>query len=298
MPSGERIKCFKFLEILLNKFLSKRIDRQTLIVCIGGGVIGDLVGFVSSTLLRGLNFIQIPSTLLSQVDSSIGGKNGINTKHGKNLIGSFYQPQLVISDIDFLTTLPKREVICGYGEILKHSLISNKKLFKFLNKNFKNILACRKPYIVKAIFESCKIKKRIVEEDEREKNTRKVLNFGHTFGHAYEASLGFSRKLNHGEAIILGMSSALKFCKLNKILSSRDYDIILNHIKNNKLPNNIKKFFSLRDTNKILSFMMNDKKNITNQINLILLKKIGTPVINKSFDKNKIESFFKRELFN
>ena len=169
---------------------------------------------------------------------------------------------------------------------------------KFLNKNFKNILACRRPYIIKAIFESCKIKKRIVEEDEKEKNIRKVLNFGHTFGHAYEASLGFSKKLNHGEAIILGMSSALQFCKLNKILSSKDYDIILNHIKINKLPNNIKKFFSLRDTNKILSFMMNDKKNITNKINLILLKRIGTPVINKSFNKNKIESFFKGELFN
>ena len=143
-----------------------------------------------------------------------------------------------------------------------------------------------------------KSKKKIVEKDEKEKNIRKVLNFGHTFGHAYEASLGFSKKLNHGEAIILGMSSALQFCKLNKILSSRDYNIILNHIKNNKLPNNIKKFFSLRDTNKILSFMMNDKKNITNKINLILLKRIGTPLINKSFDKNKIESFFKGELFN
>ena len=283
---------------ILEILLKNNFSREDCLISVGGGITGDISGYAASLFKRGLKFINIPTTLLAQVDSSIGGKTGVNTKHGKNLIGSFYQPQLVISDIDFLTTLPKREVICGYGEILKHSLISNKKLFKFLNKNFKNILACRKPYIVKAIFESCKIKKRIVEEDEREKNTRKVLNFGHTFGHAYEASLGFSRKLNHGEAIILGMSSALKFCKLNKILSSRDYDIILNHIKNNKLPNNIKKFFSLRDTNKILSFMMNDKKNITNQINLILLKKIGTPVINKSFDKNKIESFFKRELFN
>ena len=284
----------QILEILLKNNFS----REDCLISVGGGITGDISGYAASLFKRGLKFINIPTTLLAQVDSSIGGKTGVNSKHGKNLIGSFYQPQLVISDIEFLSTLPKREVICGYGEILKHSLISNKKLFKFLNKNFKNILACRKPFITKAIFESCKIKKRIVEKDEKEKNIRKVLNFGHTFGHAYEASLGFSKRLNHGEAIILGMSSALKFCKLNKILSSKDYDIILNHVMNNKLPNNIKKFFSLKDTNKILSFMVNDKKNTTNKINLILLKKIGTPVINKSFNKNKIESFFRSELFN
>ena len=284
----------KILEILLKNNFS----REDCLISVGGGITGDISGYAASLFKRGLKFINIPTTLLAQVDSSIGGKTGVNSKHGKNLIGSFYQPQLVISDIEFLSTLPKREVICGYGEILKHSLISNKKLFRFINKNFKNILACRKPFIAKAIFESCKIKKRIVEKDEKEKNIRKVLNFGHTFGHAYEASLGFSKRLNHGEAIILGMSSALKFCKLNKILSSKDYDIILKHVKKNKLPNNIKKFFSLKDTNKILSFMVNDKKNTSNKINLILLKKIGTPVINKSFNKNKIESFFRSELFN
>ena len=149
--------------------LKNNFSREDCLISVGGGITGDISGYAASLFKRGLKFINIPTTLLAQVDSSIGGKTGVNTKHGKNLIGSFYQPQLVISDIDFLSTLPKREVICGYGEILKHSLISNKKLFKFLNKNFKNILACRKPYIVKAIFESCKIKKRIVEEDESEK---------------------------------------------------------------------------------------------------------------------------------
>ena len=149
--------------------------------------------------------------MLAQVDSSIGGKTGINTKYGKNLIGTFYQPSLVISDSIFLKLFLKEKLICGYGEILKHALISDKKFFQFLNNNFNNIIELKTPYIEKAIFESCKIKKNVVEKDEKEKNLRKILNFGHTFGHAFEASLGFSKKLNHGEAVLLGINAALKF---------------------------------------------------------------------------------------
>ena len=166
----------KILEFLLNKNFS----RDDCLISIGGGITGDIGGFAASLFKRGIKFINIPTTLLSQVDSSIGGKTGVNTKYGKNLIGSFYQPNLVISDIEFLKTLPKREIICGYGEILKHSLIGNKKFYKFLNEHKNKILKLSSPFIEKAIHESCKIKKDIVEKDEKEKGLRKVLNFGHT----------------------------------------------------------------------------------------------------------------------
>ena len=282
----------KILDILLNENFS----REDILISVGGGIVGDIAGYAASIFKRGLKFINIPTTLLAQVDSSIGGKTGVNTKHGKNLIGSFYQPKLVISDTDFLKTLPKREIICGYGEILKHSLISNKNFFHFLNKNFEKILKFKSPYIEKTIFESCKIKKKVVEKDEKEKNIRKILNFGHTFAHAYEASLNFSRKLNHGESVILGMNTALNFSKSNNFLPLNEFKMIINHIKNFGLPHDIREYFSLKDVNKIISFMINDKKNNTNKINLILLKKIGTPLINKKFSKEKLKIFLNSKL--
>ena len=284
----------KILEILLKKNFS----RQDCIISIGGGITGDISGYAASLFKRGLQFINIPTTLLSQVDSSIGGKTGINTKYGKNLIGSFYQPKLVISDINFLKTLPKREIICGYGEILKHSLISKKEFFKFLNKNFDKIINLKSPIIEKTIYESCKIKKTVVEKDEKEKNLRKFLNFGHTFGHAFEACLGFSKKLNHGEAVLLGMKTALDFSFKKKFLGKQDYKIINHHIKTSKLPYNMKKYFIKKDIDKILSFMTKDKKNETDKINLILLKKIGIPMIMKNLNKKKLKSFFQNQLAN
>ena len=193
---------------------------------------------------RGLKFINIPTTLLAQVDSSIGGKTGINNKYGKNLVGSFFQPDLVVSDINLLTTLPKREIVCGYGEIFKHSLIANKKIFDYLDKNKFKVLNLQSPYIEKAIADSCKIKKTIVQEDEKEKKLRKVLNLGHTFAHAYEAALRYSKKLNHGEAVILGITSAAKFSLENKFLKIKKYNKILSHINHLNLPNNLNKFFS------------------------------------------------------
>ena len=265
-------------------------------ISIGGGITGDVSGFAASIFKRGLQFINIPTTLLSQVDSSIGGKTGINTNYGKNLLGNFYQPKLVISDIDFLKSLPRREIICGYAEILKHSLISNKKLYKFLDKNIYKILNLQSPFIEKAIYESCKIKKLVVEKDEKERNLRKVLNFGHTFAHAYEASLGYSRKLNHGEAVLLGIYSAINFSLNNNFLNQRDYNLIAKHIINSKLPYNIKNYFGMSDLKKILSFMLKDKKNNSDQINLILLKSIGRPAIDNKFKLNKLKLFLKNEL--
>ena len=283
---------------IIKTLLNKNFSRDDCLISIGGGIVGDISGFAASLFKRGITFINIPTTLLSQVDSSIGGKTGINTSHGKNLIGSFYQPKLVVSDCNFLKTLPKREVICGYGEILKHSLISNKNFYKFLNRNFENIISLRSPFIEKAIYESCKIKKKIVEKDEKEKNLRKVLNFGHTFAHAYEASLGYSTKLNHGEAVLLGMYSALKFSLVNKILKKKEHSLIIDHFKSSKLPYNLKEFFFSRDIKKIISFMTKDKKNKSSMINLILLKKIGFPKIDSQYNRKHIEIFLKKELIN
>ena len=283
---------------ILNILLKENFSREDCLITIGGGITGDVGGFAASLFKRGLTFVNIPTTLLSQVDSSIGGKTGVNTQYGKNLIGSFYQPRLVISDTDFLKTLPKRELICGYGEVLKHSLILNKKFYDYLDKNVFNILNLKSPYIGKAIYESCKIKRDIVQKDETEKEIRKVLNFGHTFAHAYEASLGYSKKLNHGEAVILGMNTALKFSLKNKLIKNEEVKSILNHIEKAKLPMNIKKYFSLKDLNKILSFMTKDKKNNSDKINLVLLKKIGQPIYQNQFSKNSLASFLRQELIN
>ncbi len=285
-----------YVNIILDNLSNRNFSRQDCVISIGGGITGDLSGFAASLHKRGTQFINVPTTLLSQVDSSIGGKTGINTKYGKNLVGTFYQPKLVISDIDFLKSLSEREIICGYGEILKHSIIANKKFYKFLNSKFLNIIGLKSPFIEKVVYESCKIKKRIVELDEKETGLRKTLNFGHTFAHAYEASLNFSKKLNHGEAVIMGMYTAIYFSYKSKILKKSDFISISNHIQNSNLPFNIKKYFSNTDINKIVSFMTNDKKNNSNLINLILLKKIGLPIINNKYSKNAMKVFFKKIL--
>ena len=294
--SSEKNKNQKNIDDILSILLNKNFNRNDCVISIGGGITGDISGFAASIFKRGLKFINIPTTLLSQVDSSIGGKTGINNKHGKNLIGTFYQPSLVISDIIFLKSLPKREIICGYGEILKHAIISDKKFFSFLDKNGSQIFNLKSPLIEKAIFKSCSIKKKVVEADEKEMGIRKVLNFGHTFAHAYEATLKYSKKLNHGEAVILGIKTAAKFSLSINILNIKEFNLIENHLNKLDLPKSINKIFSKRDLNKILSFMKKDKKNNSNKINLVLLKKIGSPIYKLQFDEKKINLFLKKEL--
>ena len=298
IKTNEKNKNQNVINNILDTLLNANFSRQDCLIALGGGITGDVGGFAASIFKRGLQFINIPTTLLSQVDSSVGGKTGVNTKHGKNLIGSFYQPTLVVSDSAFLKTLPKREIFCGYAEILKHSLIANKNFYLFLNKNISKIINLYSPYIEKAIFESCKIKRNIVEKDEKEKNIRKILNFGHTFAHAYEATLGYSKKLNHGEAVLLGMKTALKFSFEKKFIKKKEYVSILNHIENSNLPFELKNYFSIKHLNKILLFMAKDKKNNTNKINLILLKKIGKPIINKFYNQKDLRLFLKKELTN
>jgi 3-dehydroquinate synthase len=294
----EKNKNQKSVDNILSVLLRKNFNRNDCIISIGGGITGDVSGFAASIFKRGLKFVNIPTTLLSQVDSSIGGKTGINNKYGKNLIGSFYQPSLIISDINFLKSLPRREVICGYGEILKHAIISDKKFFTFLNTNGSKILDLKSPFIENAIFKSCSIKKKIVETDEKEMGIRKILNFGHTFAHAYEAALGYSKKLNHGEAVILGIKTATKFSLTNQILNFKEFNLIENHLNKLNLPRHINKLFSTKKINKILSFMKKDKKNNTNKINLVLLEKIGSPIYQLQFDEKKINLFLRKELIN
>ena len=293
--ASEKNKNFKCVDSILKILLKNNFTRNDAIICIGGGIAGDISGFAASIFKRGLKFINIPSTLLSQVDSSIGGKTGFNNKYGKNLIGSFHQPDLVISDTKILESLPKREIICGYAEILKHSLIKNKNFFLFLDNNLTNILNLEKKYIEKAILQSCKIKKLIVEKDEKENNIRKSLNLGHTFGHAYEATLGYSKKLNHGEAVLYGILSAIKLSKKFKSLESKEYKLILSHLS--KLGfDNLNNFFKKKDLNKIVNFMIVDKKNISKKINFITLDKIGKVKINNQFSLPLVRRFIKSDL--
>ena len=294
--ASEKNKNQKSINNILSILLKKNFNRNDCVISIGGGITGDVSGFAASIFKRGLKFINIPTTLLSQVDSSIGGKTGINSKFGKNQIGTFYQPSLVISDINFLKSLPRREIICGYGEILKHAIIADRRFFTFLNTNGSKILNLKSPLIEKAIFKSCCIKKKVVETDEKEMGIRKILNFGHTFAHAYEATLGYSKKLNHGEAVILGIISAAKFSLLNKILNIEEFNLIENHLNSLKLPKNINNLFSIKNLKKISFFMKKDKKNNTNKINLILLKKIGFPMYKLQFDEKKINLFLRGEL--
>ena len=260
-------------------------------------MLGDIAAFSASIIKRGIKFVNIPTTLLAQVDSSIGGKTGVNSKYGKNSIGSFYQPDLVISDISFLKSLPKKQIVCGYAEILKHSLILNKKFFYWLLKNGNIIINLKNLYsIQKAIYESSKIKAEIVKKDENEKNLRAILNFGHTFAHAFESTNNLCKNINHGEAVLLGMMCALEFAYLNKILKYSELKLIKTHYEKLNLQMDIKKYFNKKSIGQIINFMKSDKKNFNKNINLVLLKKIGLkPVINAYSDR-KIKKFLIKKL--
>ncbi len=204
LPAGEHTKSFQHLEGLLNELLDRRVDRATTLLAMGGGVVGDLVGVSASLLLRGLDYVQIPTTLLAQVDSSVGGKTAINTKHGKNLVGSFYQPRFVLADVDTLSTLPHRELIAGYAETVKYGLIDDLAFFDWCEDNHADLLAGSNEARAHAVETSCRAKARIVGADEREAGERALLNLGHTFAHAFESAAGYKRQLLHGEAVAIG----------------------------------------------------------------------------------------------
>ena len=273
--ASEKNKSLKNVNFYLNKILSKNFNRTDVIIGVGGGITGDVAGFIASVYKRGVNFINIPTTLLAQVDSSIGGKTGVNSIQGKNLIGSFYQPKLVISDTSFLKTLSKKEMICGYAEILKHSIIKDKKFFDWLKKNTKNILIKKFEQLAYAIKKSCQIKMYFVKKDTNEKNLRMVLNFGHTFAHAIEVKNNYSKMITHGEAVLSGMILALRISLIKRVCKAETVDEIKEIYKNNNLSYTYKKYSKKKFINILIPHLKNDKKNNDDKINFILLKKIG-----------------------
>jgi|TARA_B100001093_G_scaffold413659_1_gene403593 3-dehydroquinate synthase len=293
---NEKFKSFMNVNKLVEKCLANNFNRNDVLISFGGGILGDYSAFAASIIKRGINFINIPTTLLAQVDSSIGGKTGVNSLRGKNLIGSFYQPKLVISDVEILKSLPQRELVCGYAEILKHALILKGNFFYWLKNNSNKLLKKRNLDVLKeAIVQSCKIKLHFVNKDIFEKNIRMTLNFGHTFAHAIEAQNKYSKKINHGEAVIMGMMMAARLSYLKKICNLNTLNEIKNIYNSNGLKYDIKKIFKKSEYAQLTDFMSIDKKNNDKKINLILLKKIGqttTP------NKYKISSAELKKVFN
>jgi 3-dehydroquinate synthase len=284
IPS-EKKKSIKTVNFFLNKIISKNFNRSDLIIGFGGGITGDVAGFVSSIFKRGINFINIPTTLLAQVDSAIGGKTGVNSNYGKNLIGSFYQPKLVISDTSFLNSLPKKELICGFAEVLKHSIIKDMVFFKWLKKNTKKILLKKSKELAYAIKKSCEIKMHFVTKDVNENNLRMILNFGHTFAHAIEVKNNYTKKITHGEAVLTGMILAAKISFIKKICNRKTFEEIKNIYDNNNLSYTYKNYLNFNAINSLIPYLKNDKKNNDDKINFILVKKIGKTSLP---NKNKI----------
>jgi len=290
---SEKLKSFDNYAKISEKILNFNIDRNSIIVAIGGGTLGDLSGFIASTVLRGVDLILFPTTLLSQVDSSIGGKNGINTNSGKNLVGTFYQPKLVFIDPKILTTLSKREILSGYAEIIKHGIINDIKFFNWLHKNSKKILTLDNRFLTQAIYKSIIIKRKYVLKDEKENlknnNSRAILNFGHTFGHALETYYKYNKKLTHGEAISIGMIIAANLSYKLGYLPLNHLNNIKNHFKLNNLLMSDNKMFD----EKISKIIEKDKKNDNKKINFILIKKIGSAFISNNLNLDKIKKTLK-----
>lgn len=289
VSAGEQTKSFHSLENICEEILNKGIDRKSLIIAFGGGVIGDLSGFIASILLRGIDFIQIPTTLLAAVDSSVGGKTAINSSSGKNLIGSFYQPKLVLCDLNFLKTLPERELRSGYAEVFKYGCIFDYEFFEFLEKNYKQIFALDEKSLKKIITRSCEIKAEIVSRDEKENGERALLNFGHTFGHIFETETGYSSEILHGEAVALGISMASKMSQNFGLISQQDCLRINQHLENCGFIIDYKKIRNSWDEKSLISHLYKDKKTEGKNLTFILLEKIGTALIKKSVSLSEFE---------
>ena len=277
--ASEKAKSFKTVNFYLNKLLLKNFNRSDLIISVGGGITGDVVGFVSSVYKRGINFINIPTTLLAQVDASIGGKTGINSKFGKNLIGSFYQPIMVLSDASFLKSLSKKEIICGYAEILKHAIIKDRKFFEWLEKNTKKIFSKKMKEIIYAIKKSCETKIFFVNKDENEKSLRMILNFGHTFAHAIEVKNNYAKNISHGEAVLTGMILAARISKIKRVCNYKTLEKITKIYNDNNLSYTFKQYSNPKLIGNLIPYLSNDKKNNDANINFILLKKIGSTTL-------------------
>tara|TARA_B100001057_G_C22795114_1_gene929272 strand:+ start:492 stop:1586 length:1095 start_codon:yes stop_codon:yes gene_type:complete len=296
VSSSEKIKNLNQTSLFINKLLKLNFNRTDLIIAVGGGIVGDMVGFVSSIYKRGINFINLPSTLLAQVDSCVGGKTGVNSTYGKNLIGSFYNPKVVITETEFLKSLPRREMICGYAEILKHAIIYDKDFFNFLKKNTKKILSLDNKILIKSINRSCKIKLKFTEKDFQEKGLRMKLNFGHTFAHALEIQNKYSNKLNHGEAVLVGMFIAIKISTLKNLCSENTFNQIESLYNRNLLLKNLNNHLKKKEILKSIKYMKNDKKKEDEKISFIFLKRIGKTTVpgTYKYKTNQVENLIKK----
>lgn len=291
LPFGEGTKSYESLHKVHGWMLENNIHRNSLVFAVGGGVIGDLAGFCAATILRGVPFVQVPTTLLSQVDSSVGGKTGINTPYGKNLVGSFYQPISVVADIETLKTLPKREMLAGYAEVVKYGLLGDKDFFEWLEVHGSDVAAIEPKAVSYAIEVSCKTKARIVEEDEHEGGKRALLNLGHTFGHALEAAAGYDGTLLHGEGVSIGMVMAFDLSMRMGLCNGQDVHRVVNHFKNVGLPVNAVDIDANVDD--LIATMRRDKKAMDNKMIFILVNGIGDAFVSKDVPEDLVREVLK-----
>ncbi len=279
LEPGEHTPEFAQLEALLDDLLGGGIERATLLVALGGGVIGDITGFAAAIALRGIDFVQMPTTLLAQVDSSVGGKTGINTRQGKNLVGAFYQPRMVLADIGVLDTLPRRELLAGYAEVVKYGVIRDAGFFAWLEKHGPALIDGDHAARAEAVAVSCKAKADIVSADEREQGERALLNLGHTFGHAMEAETGFSDKLLHGESVALGMVLALQLSERLGLCPDGRAARLIGHLEAVGLPASPAPYGF--DADRLIAHMQHDKKVHAGKLTFILAAEIGKGVISR-----------------
>jgi len=296
LPPGEQTKSFEGLADLSDRLLAAQLDRGDVITALGGGVIGDLTGFAAAIYKRGIDFVQIPTTLLAQVDSSVGGKTAIDTPRGKNLIGAFHQPRRVLADLDALATLPLRELKAGYAEVLKYGLLGDLAFFENLEKNGVRLLAMDRNVLALAVDRSVAMKAEIVAEDEREAGRRALLNLGHTFGHALEAETGFGDALLHGEAVAAGMALAFRFAASEGICPDVDATRAVSAIDAAGLPTRLSQVrpqpFPVARLNE---HMRQDKKAEHGTITLVLPRRIGETYIEKGVSSERLERFLSSE---
>lgn len=282
LPAGEKTKSFAQYEALMEALLARNPERKTLLIALGGGVIGDLTGFAASTLLRGVPFVQIPTTLLAQVDSSVGGKTAINSRAGKNLIGTFYQPRQVLADTGLLASLPPRQMRAGYAEVVKYGLINDPEFFEWLEEHGAEVLEPQRKAIAYAVKVSCQHKAAIVAEDEREGGKRALLNLGHTFGHALEAETGFSETLLHGEAVAIGMVMAFQLSTQLGLCDEADTQRVIAHLRGVGLPTQLSDISGVKwQADALLAHMAKDKKVSDGKLTFILARGIGKAFITR-----------------
>lgn len=291
LPDGEEFKTLETLNKVFDALLKAKFDRSSTLVALGGGVVGDITGYAAASYQRGVNFIQVPTSLLSQVDSSVGGKTGVNHELGKNMIGAFYQPKAVIIDVDTLDTLSDQEYSAGMAEVIKYGLLGNADFFYMLETNIESIMARNKDLIIEIIFNSCKDKASIVALDEFERGKRALLNLGHTFGHGIENAFGYGNYL-HGEAVSIGMVMAAKLSMDEGYLSNEDAIRVESILSKADLPISIKKSIG---SETLIEAMSLDKKSIDGKIRLVLLKALGDSYLTDSYSKenfNKVVNNF------